>query len=245
MDEVLSAQLREAFADDIETLALLQDRELDSDTIAVLQRLTFPDNLALLPRSERALHAFAGMREAMRGLAATPDQGLLNQLAADYAAIYLNGALGASPMESVWLSEDHTACHEPMFELREAYAARGLQASDWRRRPDDHLVLQLQFLAHCLRDGGTSAQELADFLDKHLLRWLDRFCGRIAARCDTPFYAGLALLTAAQIDGLRDILAEVLQQARPSPEELEAKASPPSAQTQAVVKFLPGQGPSW
>jgi TorA maturation chaperone TorD len=81
--------------------------------------------------------------------AALTEPASLDELAADYAAIYLNNSLGASPYESVWLSDDHLACAAPMFELRELYAAAGLRAADWRSRFDDHFVLQLQYLQHC------------------------------------------------------------------------------------------------
>jgi putative dimethyl sulfoxide reductase chaperone len=67
----------------------------------------------------------------------------INELAADYAAIYLNNSLGAWPCESVWLDDDHLACQQPMFELRKIYAAAGFKVADWRNRFDDHLVLQL------------------------------------------------------------------------------------------------------
>ena len=74
----------------------------------------------------------------------------MDDLAADFAAIYLTGALGASPYESYWLSDDHLICQDAMFDMRTLYAEAGLKVPDWRMRPDDHLVFQLQFLARLL-----------------------------------------------------------------------------------------------
>ena len=71
---------------------------------------------------------------ALADLPAVPDAKTLDDLAADYAAIYLNNSLGASPYESVWLDDDHLACQRPMFELREIYAEAGFKAVDWRSR---------------------------------------------------------------------------------------------------------------
>jgi len=56
-------------------------------------------------------------------------------------------------------------------------------------------VLQLQFLAHLfsLDDQQETLREAARFLDEHPLRWVEQFARRVAARCQTPFYAGLSL----------------------------------------------------
>jgi TorA maturation chaperone TorD len=245
MAETLSAEFRAAIAEDLDTLVLLQDRELDAVMLAALRALTFPDSLSLLPAGEQARRAFALMRDAVGGLPPEPDEALLDRLAADYAAIYLNGALGASPTESVWLSEDHTACHEPMFELRALYARRGLGAADWRHRPDDHLLLQLQFAARWLRELDPDLAGLAGFLDRHLLRWLGDFALRVAERCDTRLYAGLALLTLTQVERLREILASALGVPRPTRAEVEAACRAGRRVESVPARFFPGAGPGW
>ena len=89
----------------------------------------------------------------------------LDELAADYAAIYLNNRFGASPYESVWLSDEHLACDRSMFELREIYAAAGWQVSDWRSRFDDHLVLQLQYLRQVLASAAPQGYFLRGAVD--------------------------------------------------------------------------------
>jgi TorA maturation chaperone TorD len=133
-----------------------------------------------------------------------------------------------------------------MFQVREFYRLFDLVAADWRLRPDDHLVLELQFLAALFRDSHPQAlAEAARFLDTHLLRWLPLFGQRVAARCATPFYAGAARLSAAYCDELRDLLAEVLGEARPSAEEVEARMRPRVAPAVAPVTFVPGLAPSW
>lgn len=245
MAETFPPELREAIADDLDTLVLLQDRELDATMLQALIAAGFPDGLGLLPGDDRGRQAFDLVREAVRELPAVPSPDLIDRLAADYAAIYLTGALGASPMESVWLSDDHTACHEPMFALREVYGARGLGAADWRRRPDDHLLLQLDFVARWLRDAQPDLAGLADFLDRHLLRWLGDFAVRVASRCETRLYAGLALLTFALVDRLREALARTLDVPRPSREAVEAACRPSHRIESLPAGFVPGAGPGW
>lgn len=242
----LPQELAFALAEDAETLAFVQDREVNAEILLGLRQIGFPANLALLPEGD-SIPAHALMVAALVTLPAELDAALMDELAADFAAIYLNGSLGASPSESVWVSDDHLICQEAMFALRDLYAAQGLAAPDWRSRPDDHLVFQLQFLAHRLRRGGDMAalEQLARFLDEHLLRWLPDFAQRVASCCDTAFYAALTLLTAAWVDQLRDLLARVLDEPRPSREQIEARLhrQPPSAEA-VSLSFVPGIGPT-
>lgn len=244
MSGVFSRQLAEALAEDAEALAALHDRELTAETIAALREVGFPANLGLLPKGGQAQQAWRMMAAALPQEA---DAATLDRLAADYAAIYLTGAYGASPCESVWLDDDHLACQGPMFALRELYAAAGLAATDWRRRPDDHLVLQLLFIAHALRRaaGPDDLRRLAAMLDEHLLRWLPDFASRVAARCEQPFFAVLAGLTFLWSEQLRDLFAERLGEPRPTREAIEARLSPARQAEPAPLAYMPGAAPSW
>ena len=246
----LHAEVAAALAEDAATLALLHDTELAPQVLAGLKEAGFPDNLGLLPAGAASLGSFEMMRMALASLTDSPDAALLDELAADFAAIYLTGAFGASPSESYWLSDDHLVCQDAMFDLRALYAEYGLAVPDWRKRPDDHLVFQLEFLARRLEAAATADdwRALGRFLDYHLLRWLPDFARRVADRCDTMFYAALALLTDAWLQQVRDLIADQLGEARISPEEIEASlGSRRQAESPAVpVAFMPGgSGTSW
>ena len=257
---LLSSELLAALADDAATLAFLHSRELTAEVLDGLAEVGFPANLAMAPQGGHAEDAHRLLAEAVRVLATAQDAPLradaLETLAVDFAAIYLTGSYGASPCESVWVDDDHIVCQEPMFELRKLYAEAGLAAPDWRTRPDDHLVHQLGYIAHRLRGfAGLPAAELreavatlADVLDIHLLRWLPDFAERVAGRCETPLYAGLALLTDAWCQQLRDLFAAFLDIARPSREAVEERLHPARTATlEAVpIHFVPGGNrPSW
>ncbi|MBK7022259.1 MAG: molecular chaperone TorD family protein [Sulfuritalea sp.] len=246
----LDAEVASALAEDAATLALLHDSELARPVLAGLKEADFPANLGLLPMGPASLGSFEMMRTALASLPDSPDAALLDELAADFAAIYLTGAFGASPSESYWLSDDHLVCQDAMFDLRTLYAENGLAVPDWRKRPDDHLVFQLQFLARRLDAAATPEdwRALGRFLDYHLLRWLPDFAGRVADRCDTMFYAALALLTDAWLQQLRDLIADHLGESRTSREEIAASlGSRREAEAVAVpIAFMPGAaGPSW
>ncbi len=239
----MNRELAQALAEDAEALAALHDRELTAETLAALREVDFPQNLGLLPVGEGSLEAWRLMAAALE----QTDAAELNLLAADYAAIYLTGAYGASPCESVWTDDDHLVCQEAMFALRAVYAEAGLAATDWRRRPDDHLVLQLLYIAHALRRaaGAEGLRRLAAMLDAHLLRWLPDFSARVAARAETPFFAVLGRLTFAWCEQLRDLLAESLGEPRPTRAEIEARLRPPRRVEAAPLAYMPGAAPSW
>ncbi len=239
----LTRELAEALAEDAEALAALHDRELTTETIAALREVGFPSNLGLLPAGERSQEAWRLMAVALDEI----DPRALDQLAVDYAAIYLTGAYGASPCESVWTDDDHLVCQDAMFALREIYTAAGLAAEDWRRRPDDHLVLQLLYIAHALRSSGGPEElcRLAAMLDEHLLRWLPDFASRVAARAETPFFAVLGRLTFAWCEQLRDLLAESLGEPRPTREDIESRLRPQPRAAVAPLAYMPGAAPSW
>lgn len=248
----MEAELRDALVQDLDQLIRLHDRELDAEILAALKVAAFPNGLALSAADEAGRTAHSNMAAALH------DMPTLDELAADYAAIYLNNRFGASPYESVWLSDEHLACDRSMFELREIYAAAGWQVSDWRSRFDDHLVLQLQYLRQVLASaapqgyflqGAVDPEKLAAFIDQHLGYWLPDWAQRVSAHCNTAFYAALAELTYVWLLRFRELLAEIHDLPLPSREEMGALISRKLALDKAEIapiRFVPGiQGASW
>lgn len=238
-------QFREVIALDLETLAVLHHAEAGDQLLNHLIMDGFPDGLGLHLRGKEGVRSLELMRQAMADLVPPLTEALRDDLAADYAAIYLTYAYHVSPCESVWLDQENLGMQAPMFQVREFYRLFDLAAASWRTRPDDHLVLELQFLAALLRSKHPQAlPEAARFLDSHLLRWLPLFGKRVASRCAMPFYAGAALLTAAYCDELRDVLAELLGEPRPTAESVEAGMQLRGI-PQAPLTYIPGAAPSW
>jgi TorA maturation chaperone TorD len=237
---------RAAVALDLGTLAVLHNAELDDATLGQLKLAGFPEGIGLRLTGDAGREAMAFLSQAMDELSSPLSCDDLNDLAADYAAIYLTYGLHASPCESVWLDQENLGMQAPMFQVREFYRHFDLAAANWRMRPDDHLVIELHFLSCLMGDEHPQAlPEAARFLDEHLLRWLPRFADRVSARCATPFYAGTARLTAAYCDELRDILAGLLGEARPTAEEVEARMQPRAASQAVPMTYVPGVAPSW
>lgn len=251
-----------ALVDDLEQLIRLHDRELEVATLRALKLAAFPAGLALTPADATAQLAYENFAAALAGLPEVPTPQVLDELAADFAAIYLNNSHGASPYESVWLDDEHLACQQPMFELREIYATAGFRAADWRSRFDDHLVLQLHYLRHVLAtlasageagcglpSPAVDGEKFANFIDEHLGYWFPDFARRVALACATPFYAALAELTHVWLIRLRAILEEIYACPVPDRAAVSARIQRKLALGKADVapiRFMPGaQGPSW
>ncbi len=241
----LSTDIKNLFdlmVDDITLLVSLHDKELTKETLTLLKDNNFPYTLGFALQSKDSAEIFDLLKS---GIDDIKDDNL-DELAADYADIYLNNTLSASPFESVWLDEESLVMQAPMFEVRECYKKFSLEVDDWRVRSDDHFIHQLQFVAHLINSKDyKNLQDLSVFMDEHLFRWFDDFAAKVAKRCATKFYAGLAMLTFNYINELRDVLAIILEQERASKEEIETRFTGAILLETMPLNYTPGASESW
>ncbi|RDH87027.1 MAG: dehydrogenase [endosymbiont of Escarpia spicata] len=235
-----------AVTGDLSLLAMLHDIEPEEKLLSALRSEGFSTSLGLRLKSDEGQKSLAFFDETLRALPEDIGTETLDQLAADYASIYLNYGINASPEESVWIDEENLICQDSMFQVRSCYERHGLGVEDWRIRPDDHLVIQLRFLQFLFEKNPDLevVREVAHFMDEHLLRWLMQFSNRVANRCDTPYFAGLSLVTAYYCEELRDLLANILDEPRPTSEEIEERMKPKRQVESVPVSFMPGMGPA-
>ena len=186
----LAAQLA---AEDLEALAWLHEEERLPASLTELFSSDFCSTLSILPAHHPACQAMADALQALAAQPAPRPQACADDLAADYAAIYLTYAFRAAPYESVWRDEEHLMMQGPTFAVRGFYERHGFHVSNWRHMPDDHLTHQLRFIASLLRQG--KEREAARFIRSHLMVWLPLFAERVVQRAQTRFYAALAQLT--------------------------------------------------
>jgi len=238
------------YGEDLRLLALLHDREPTAELIERL-REAWPEDYFRLPLTDDAgVSALDFLRVALSDKVTPSDPAGLDELAADYAAIYLNHTHRVSPSESPWIDPDGLTSQRSMFEVRDWYRHWGMETPDWRRRPDDHLVVQLEFVAHLLAIATPAALlDAARFLDRHLLRWYGAFADGVELRCRTPYWAAIANLTLVHLDTLRDRLARLDGGERIEMEPIEAEKARRRQvaidETCASARdFVPGSGPA-
>lgn len=137
----------------------------------------------------------------------------LTALAADYARVFLGAGAGkgssaAYPYESVYTSPKRIMMQEARDQMSAIYAARGLgQDEKTTGLPEDHLALQLEFMAVLCHEAknALAAQNQAafaaglrdqmDFLDRHLLNWIPMFCADVGRHAESAFYQGIGKIT--------------------------------------------------
>lgn len=199
-----------AIAEDLRFLSLLHDRELTQHTFESLRQSSPSEWLALEITHEQARGGLALLDNEISAPATATLHERLDNFAVDFASIYLTHAYQASPFESVWLDDENLMWQTPMFEVRALYTKHGVKVEDWRRRSDDHLCHQLNFIAHLLEQAN-GEQDLAvckAFMDDHICKWFGEFTDRISRRAHTLLYVGLANLTSGYLQQLSHLLSD-------------------------------------
>ncbi len=133
-----------------------------------------------------------------------------------------------------------------MFTVREWYDHYGVTVPDWRLRPDDHIVHELQFIEHLLGlKTETAARDAARFMDKHVMVWVPEFCTLMAQRCKHPLLIAGARLTVRYLGALHNLLEYLAGEARWTPSE-EDKITPYSlSELNEDIAYVPGVSESW
>ncbi|MGF7172462.1 TorD/DmsD family molecular chaperone [Azospirillum doebereinerae] len=177
-----------------------------------------------------ALQAIALVDEVVSDLPDPLTEECIAPLRADFTAIHRSLGYRAHPAERDWMTGEGKPVAGLADSLRRWRQRAGLSLDGLP--PDnlplnepplaagpapDHLVSELDLLATLLEHGQAADATL--FLDQHPLRWVPGFCSRVATRCREPFYAGVAILTAAHLDHLRDLLAGACGLPRPAEED--------------------------
>ncbi len=126
----------------------------------------------------------------------------------DYTRLFQGpGKVLAPPWESVYFSEERMTFQQQTLDVRNWYRRYGLQAINLYQEPDDHIGLELLFVAHLAQrsllaleqnetavfDELLSAQ--CDFLSAHPLTWTALWSKDVHTHAKTDFFRGLAMLT--------------------------------------------------
>ncbi len=237
-----------AAAQDLELFAFLHDREVNGETVKALRANKFQDQLSLLLQRSEAKKALTAFDEAIAEIPDPTENKVLNDLAADYACVYLRFKYRASPTESVWFDDDGLERQAPMFDVCNWYRRYGLKNCDWANRPDDHLVLQLDFLAYLLESACSNTDvkliDIIQFMDKHILRWIHLFADQLKEAGAAAFYAALARITAVYLEELREHLQEITGIERLIAEDNNKPTDAPINKDNELP-YVPGMGPGW
>ena len=244
-DTTLSEEVKSTLSEAAENLHLLvrfHDRELDAGFLHELRQFAVGDWFQASASHEAAVE----LDKALAQLPTTVDEAALDLLASEFADIYLCHSYRIAPTGSVWLTEESLERREPMFEVREFYRKYSIQVPNWRMRPDDHIVHELQFLAHlCELASDEAIKDAACFLDLHMLNWIPDFAHAIEERARQAVHVASAKLTAAVLEELRDQLETLTGIARPENNPQPRRNVVRLIDIDLEKPFVPGINESW
>jgi TorA maturation chaperone TorD len=196
--------------------------------------LAAPDEAAVARLRERVGEASGGaddffLRNRLGEMAAALGNASAEGLAVEHARLFagLGEAYGpAPPFESMHAGIPTEGDAIPS--MVDAYRAAGFDRIDVPAVPQDHVAVELRFMAllaaqeTAARDRGDSERVRAllahqqRFLDDHLLSWVPAWCGRIATESREPFFAAVAHVTAESLALDREYIDDLLREAAPT-----------------------------
>lgn len=143
----------------------------------------------------------------------------VDSLRSEFTRLFLGPEkLPAPPWESVYVNGEPLLFQESTLVVRDAYRQSGYAAVGYPREADDHVAIELDFMATLALktceaetlEREMLAKQLA-FLEGHLLVWIDSFAERLGA-CDTVsgFYPSFARLAALVCHRDAEVLQELL-----------------------------------
>jgi TorA maturation chaperone TorD len=136
------------------------------------------------------------------------DEESLKELSSDYTRLLVGvDKVLAPPWESVYFNEDRMVFQEQTLDVRNWYRRFGLEPENLHKEPDDHIGLEMTFVAY-LAELAVKALEEEDhekferlneakrqFLSDHLLLWGPAWCALVMEHAKTDYYLGLGHLT--------------------------------------------------
>jgi len=138
-------------------------------------------------------------------------------LAARIESLYINVIDGhdqkqaCRPYETAWRSGDRSM---QQWEVQQFYTLFGLEPDKAINELPDHIVNELEFMHFLSHQAVEASRGLLgnsdskwwyvhaqkDFLERHLLQWIPKYCAALQEKIDEPFYQQLAALTSRFID---------------------------------------------
>ncbi len=131
-----------------------------------------------------------------------------DSIRSDYTRLFIGpGKVLAPPWESFYFNETRSIFQEQTLEVRDWYHRFDLESVKIRKEPDDHLGLELAFLAHLAGQASYAleAQDQAEFgrllaaqrqfAEAHLFTWFNSWFKLVEKDARTDFFRGLALVT--------------------------------------------------
>lgn len=199
-------------------LARLFRVEVDEAFLEELRRMAFP----AAAENEEVARGYSLMAKYLAGTW----ENTLQQLAVDFTRVFIGYGMdsysAAFPYESVYTSERRLLMQDARDEILALYRAAGLEKDESWPESEDHLALELEYMAiHTRRalealESGDEDEAYGNlltqlhFMEDHLARWVPLMMEDMRKFARTDLYLGLSYLTEGFLDDDREFLTELL-----------------------------------
>lgn len=152
----------------------------------------------------------ASLRQSISAVRDWPE--FIENLNVEYTRLFEGPGFVAAPLFASFYLDGERLMGPEAIAVRREYVKWGIASVQMGKIPDDHVALELAFMAY-LCDEATAALADGDdgrceklleakekFLREHLLNWAPTFCNKVIAATSDPFFAGLAKLTLAGLE---------------------------------------------
>lgn len=154
--------------------------------------------------------------------------GTMDKLKSEYTYLMIGPvALPAPPWESVYTTKERLIFQESTLKVRQAYLKYSFLPAKYPHEADDHIALELDFMAHLaalaverFEEGDMEGviavmEDQKSFLAEHLLVWIGRFAEDMQKSKSHYFYPLISLLTEHVLKTDADVVDEIIASLRP------------------------------
>ena len=147
------------------------------------------------------------------------------EYAKDFTSLFILGRGSVSVYESVYRSPEKLIKQEPWNEVKRIYAEHGLKKIENNKTIEDHVALELQFMAflskhiaqaiekECFDTAEAKIRVQKDFHDNHLSLWIPELCTKVIQRngkLNSSYYPAFALILKGFLEEDRAFLEELI-----------------------------------
>lgn len=182
---------------DLKIFDQLQDDEVQNEGLTLLK--SFYENIPQITNEE-----FNSLKEEYSRLFVGPDH------------------LPAPPWESVYLSKERIIFDEHTLAVREFYKKWGVSTQNKNKEPDDHIGFELEFMSILIDKSLTALNEddldslkntlegQKEFLETHLLVWIEEFADKLVKNTEHSLFKGLGLFVQEYVSMDYELLQDLL-----------------------------------
>jgi TorA maturation chaperone TorD len=202
-------------------LSKVYEREV---TVDFLKRITGNDFISQLSGVADE-EGFKLLSSYLKSLVGRDPEKVKLELAVEYAALFLGLRGGIyHPSESAYRTSTHFIMQQPRDDVMMIYLKAGVSKADNFPEPEDHIAMELLFMAHLCgktADALQGAQKdearklletQEDFLNNHIMTWVPQFTQDVVKVAQLDFYKAVAEITNAFIATDKEAVAELIQE---------------------------------